>query len=86
MIDTITTNDKLAQSIRDQTLASRMGEILVNSDDLKSLNCLSFSFKREAFVNAMHKRFGADYDYEVIKRVALQEFDVGLQILRLRES
>ena len=78
--------DKLAESIRDQTLATRMGGILVDSNDFKNLNCLSFSFKREAFVIAMHKRFGADYDYEVIKRVALQEFDVGLQIMKLRES
>jgi hypothetical protein len=51
--------DKLAESIRDQTLASRMGGSLVNSNDFKNLNCLSFSFKREAFVIAMHKRFGA---------------------------
>ncbi|PWT84333.1 MAG: hypothetical protein C5B58_04880 [Acidobacteria bacterium] len=78
--------DKLAQSQREQHLAAKMGEIIVNSNDFNNLNSLSFMMKRDAFVVAMLKRFGPDYQHDIVRKVAVEEFDMGVEILKLKES
>ena len=67
-------------------LTAEIGLAMLNSHDFVTCNRERFSTKREAFIAVMIRRFSHRFPVAVIRRVAEAEFDIGLEIIRLRES
>jgi hypothetical protein len=67
-------------------LTTEIGLAMLNSHDFATCNLERFSTKRAAFVTIMIRRFSYSFPVAVIRRVAEAEFDIGLEIIRLRES
>ena len=67
-------------------LTTEIGLAMLNSHDFATCNLERFSTKRGAFIAVMLRRFSHRFPAAVIRRVAEAEFDIGLEIIRLRES
>ena len=67
-------------------LTTEIGLTMLNSHDFATCNLERFSTKRGAFVAVMIRRFSHRFPVAVIRRVAEARFDIGMEIIRLRES
>ena len=67
-------------------LTTEIGLAMLNSHEFATCDLERFSTKREAFVAEMIRRFCRRFPVALIRRVAEAEFDIGLEIIRLRES
>jgi hypothetical protein len=67
-------------------LITEIGLAMLNSNDFATCNLERFSTKRAAFLAVMIRRFSHRFLVAGIRRVAEAEFDIGLEIIRLRES
>jgi hypothetical protein len=67
-------------------LTTEIGLTMLNSHDFATCNLERFSTKRGAFVAVMIRRFSHRFPVVVIRRVAEAQFDIGMEIIRLRES
>jgi len=83
--DSPTMNEKpLMQN--EEELANRIALIMLESNCFAQLNAQGFEAKRESFIATMVRRFAADFRHDVIRRVASEEFETGLEIIKLRNS
>jgi len=69
----------------EELLANRIADVMLHSNSFATLNAIGWEAKRDAFITTMIKRVGSDYRHEVIRRVANVEFDIGLEIIKLRD-
>jgi hypothetical protein len=70
----------------EEELANRIALIMLESNCFATLNAQGFEAKRDSFIVTMVRRFGADFRHDVVRRVALEGFETGLEIIKLRDS
>ena len=70
----------------ENVLANRIAEIILKSRCFAKLNARGWEAKKDGFLAYMVDRFGPDYPHDVIRRVAEVEFEIGSEIIKLRDS
>jgi hypothetical protein len=70
----------------EEALANEIASIMLKSDSFAKLDVRGWKAKRDEFIAGMVKRYGRKYPHDVIRRVAEVEFEIGLEIIKLRDS
>jgi hypothetical protein len=70
----------------EEILASEIGSIMLQSNCFTNLDAQEWEASHDKFIAKMVNRFSSDYPHDVIRRVAEVEFEIGSEIIKVRDS
>ena len=69
----------------EEVLSAQIGESMLNTLECRTFKAPTFAHQRQAIIAKMMHRFGEQYPHDMIWRVAEVEFEIVLEVIKLRD-